>query len=199
MIPLRLHSSKKGLRVLGIAESFSKGQEGRSVLAGIVIRKDLVIDGFAVKHITVGGMDATEGIIKLYNSLDRTDINLLMIGGCVVAWFNVVDLARVYEELKLPLICVTYEESEGLEKYFREYFPEDWERRLSVFNKNCIRKEAKLRTGYRVFIREVGIDFDEALRLLNGFTLEGGVPEPLRLARLLARTIHKSQITDGTP
>jgi hypothetical protein len=116
-----------------------------------------------------------------------------MIGGCVVAWFNVVDLVRIHERLNLPIICVTYEESMGLEKYFREYFPNDWQRRLETYNKNCIRKEACLKTGYRVFIREIGVDFDEAISLLNGFTLEGGVPEPLRLARLLARTVHRSQ------
>lgn len=190
---LRLHPFKKGVRVLGIAESFSKGEGGRSILSGLVMRKDLVIDGFAVTSITVGGMDATQGILDLYKSLDRTDINVIMIGGCVVAWFNIIDLMRVHEQLSLPLICVTYEESLGLEKYFREYFPKDWEKRLDVFNRNCIRKEARLKTGYRVFIRELGVDFDEALSLLDGFTLEGGVPEPLRLARLLSRTIYKFQ------
>lgn len=177
---------------MGLAESFSKGRGGRSVLAGVVIRKDLVVDGFAVANITVGGMDATQGVLELYKSLDRTDINLVMLSGCVVAWFNVVDLAKVHEELKLPLICVTYEESEGLEKYFKEYFPEDWEKRISIFSRNCLRKEAWLKTGYRVFVRELGIDFEEALAILNGFTLQGGIPEPLRLARLLARTIHRA-------
>jgi hypothetical protein len=190
---LRLHPYKKGLRVLGIAESFSRGEGSKSVLAGVVMRKDLVIDGFAVTSITVGGMDATEGVLDLYRSLDRTDINFIMIGGCVVAWFNVVELLRVHEQLNLPLICVTYEESLGLEKYFKEYFPEDWEKRLALFNRNCIRKEARLKTGYRVFIREIGVDFDDALSLLDGFTLEGSVPEPLRLARLLARTVYKSR------
>ena len=193
-----MHPFKKGLRVLGIAESFSKGEGSRSILSGIVMRKDLVIDGFAVTSITVGGMDATEGILDLYKSLDRTDINFIMVAGCVVAWFNVVDLVRIHEQLNLPLICVTYEESLGLEKYFREYFPNEWQIRLEAFNKNCIRKEARLKTGYRVFIRELGVDFDEAVKLLDGFTLEGGVPEPLRLARLLARTIHRSQ-TIGAP
>jgi endonuclease V-like protein UPF0215 family len=192
---LRLHPFKKGLRVLGIAESFSKGDGRRSILSGIVMRKDLVIDGFAVTSITVGGMDATEGVLDLYKSLERTDINFIMIGGCVLAWFNVIDLARIHEQLHLPLICVTFEESLGLEKYFKEYFPDDWVKRLDTYNKNCTRKEARLKTGYRIFIRELGVDFDEAIRLVDGFTLEGGVPEPLRLARLLARTIHKSRDT----
>jgi hypothetical protein len=186
----RLHPFKKGLRVLAVAESFSKEVKGRSVLAGVVTRKDRVIDGFAVTEITVGGMDATDGVLELVKSLDRNDINLIMLNGCVVAWFNVIDLTRLHEVLKQPLVCVTYEESEGLEKYFKEYFPGDWEKRLSVYERNSGRREALLHTGYKVFLRELGIEFDDAIKLLNEFTLQGGIPEPLRLAKLFARTIH---------
>ena len=189
---MRLHPFKKGLRVLGIAESFSKGTSGKSILTGIIIRKDMVIDGFALTSVTVGGMDSTDAVIGLFRSLRRGDINLLMLNGCVIAWFNVIDLGRVYESLNLPLICVTYDKSEGLEKYFREYFPHDWKQRLEVFNKNSGRKEISLHTGYRVFGREHGIEHEEAIRLLNMFTLQGRVPEPLRLARLLSRTVYRA-------
>jgi endonuclease V-like protein UPF0215 family len=187
---LRLHPFKRGLRVLAVAESFSKEGEDRSVLAGVVMRKDGVIDGFAMTNITIGGMDATDGVLELFKSLGRNDINLIVLNGCVIAWFNVIDLTRLYQVLNLPLICVTYEESVGLEKYIKEYFPNDWERRINLLNKNCERREALLHTGYKVFLREVGLEFDDAVRLLNEFTLQGGVPEPLRLASLLARTIH---------
>ena len=40
----RLHLNKHGVRVLGVAESLREG-EGASVVAGIVMRGDLVIDG----------------------------------------------------------------------------------------------------------------------------------------------------------
>jgi hypothetical protein len=189
---LRLHPFKKGLRVLGIAESFSRGAGKKSILTGVVVRKDLVIDGFAVTSVTVGGTDSTDAVIELFKSLGRTDVNLIMLNGCVIAWFNVIDLERVHQSLNLPLICVTYDESEGLEKYFREYFPEDWQQRLDVLNKNSGRNEVSLNTGYSIYEREIGIDHDEALKLLNMFTLQGSVPEPLRLARLLARTIHRA-------
>jgi endonuclease V-like protein UPF0215 family len=187
---LRLHPFKRGLRVLAVAESFSKEGEDRSVLAGVVMRKDGVIDGFAMTSVTIGGMDATDGVLDLFKSMGRNDINLIMLNGCVIAWFNVIDLAKLHEVLNLPLVCVTYEESSGLEKYIKEYFPDDWERRINVLEKNCNRQEALLHTGHRVFLREVGLEFDDAVRLLNEFTLQGGVPEPLRLAGLLARTVH---------
>jgi endonuclease V-like protein UPF0215 family len=195
---LRLHPFKKGLRVLGVAESFSRGAGKKSILTGVVVRKDLVIDGFAVSSVTVGGTDSTDAVIELFKSLGRTDINLIMLNGCVIAWFNVIDLGRVHENLNLPLICVTYDESEGLEKYFKEYFPDDWQQRLDIFNKNSGRNEVVLRTGYRVFERDLGIDHDEALKLLNMFTLQGSVPEPLRLARLLARTVYRA-VRKGLP
>jgi hypothetical protein len=187
---VHLHPFKKGLRVLATAESFSKEVEDRSILAGVVIRKDGIIDGFAFTEITVGGMDATDGIIELFRSLGRNDINLIMLNGCVIAWFNVIDLTKLHEALDMPLICVTYEQSEGLEKYFKEYFPDDWEKRVSAYLSNCERRETLLHTGYKVFLREVGLEFDDAVRLLNEFTHQGGIPEPLRLAKSLAKTIH---------
>ncbi len=45
----------------------------------------------------------------------------------------------------------------------------------------------KLHTGYRVFARLSGISETDAGRVLDSFTLQGGVPEPVRVAKLLAR------------
>lgn len=84
-----MHLPKKGLRALGIAESYS----GRtsSTLAGVVMRKDLRIDGFCCGKVTVGGMDATSAVISMVQSLERRDLNVILLSGCVIAWFNVID------------------------------------------------------------------------------------------------------------
>ena len=108
-----MHIPKKGLRALGIAESFS-GRE-HSTLAGIVMRKDLIIDGFAFSRGTVGGMDATDAVPELVNTLNRRDINVIFLSGCVIAFFNIIDPAHVLDRTGLPVVCVTYEESTGLE------------------------------------------------------------------------------------
>ena len=108
-----MHIPKKGLRAFGIAESYS----GRtcSTLAGVVMRKDLRIDGFSFGTVTVGGMDATDRILGMVRRLNRSDINLIMLSGCVIAWFNVLDPSRISLETGIPVICVSYEDSEGLE------------------------------------------------------------------------------------
>lgn len=182
---------KKGIRALGVAECFYKGLSKRSILAGVVMRADMLVDGFSFSTATVGGLDATQAVLELYQRLGREDINVILLNGCVISWYNVIDLHEVAERTGRPLICVTYEPSPGLEKYFREYFPEDWARRLAIYQRNGPRKKVELRTGHEVFIRPVGLDEEEALRVLNKFTLHGSIPEPLRLARLLARAVLK--------
>jgi len=196
---VRLHIHKKGFRALGISESFVKGVSKESVLAGVVMRADMKIDGFTFSKATVGGMDATERILEMHRRLGRDDINLLLLNGCVISWYNVIDLHKVAGETGLPLICVTYNESAGLERYFRELFPEDWKRRVEIYRKNKDRVPVKLSTGHVVYIRFIGMRIEEAKGVLNRFTFEGAIPEPLRIARLLARSIVKSlDVSAGT-
>jgi len=176
---------KRGIRCLGIAESFSRRLWDRSILAGVVMRSDLIIDGVSLTTIEVGGLDSTEGVLRIFRALRRRDINLLMINGTIIAWYNVIDLHKVHEELGLPLISVTYEESKGIEDNLRR-LPRG-EERVKIYRRNGEREEVTLKTGYRVFIRRLGLGKKEARLLLNKFVKEGSVPEPLRVARLVAR------------
>ena len=194
---MRLHVHKKGFRTLGVSESFVKGVSEKSILAGVVMRADMMIDGFTFSRVTVGGLDATDKILEMYKSLNRDDINLLMLNGCVISWYNVIDLHRVSDETGLPLICVTYNESAGLERYFKEYFPDDWMTRVEIYRRNRERTAITLSTGHTVYIRFIGMSIEEAKGVLNKFTSHGSVPEPLRVARLLARALIKDLSLGG--
>jgi endonuclease V-like protein UPF0215 family len=183
-----MHLAKKGLRVLGIAESYSG--EDRSVLAGVVMRKDLRTDGFSFSSTTIGGMDATKAVISLYEDFGREDINIIMVSGCVISWFNIIDPRRVRDETGKGTIIVTYEDSEGLEDEISHHFPGDRERLLAYYALGP-RTPFILSTGYTIHLRSYGISGRDAERLCNDFTLDGKVPEPLRVARLCARAVHR--------
>ncbi|MFA4848294.1 MAG: DUF99 family protein [Methanoregula sp.] len=181
-----MHIPKKGLRAFGIAESFS----GRisSMLAGVVMRKDLRIDGFSFGKVTVGGMDATDIILGMVRDLDRMDINVIMLSGCVIAWFNVVDPERISHESGIPIICVSYEDSDGLEVDIRHNFPFD-EERISAYQKLGERLPVTLHTQKTIYLRAWGLSLTDASKLCNDFTLEGKIPEPIRVARLCSRNL----------
>ena len=186
-----MHIPKKGLRALGIAESFA-GRE-RSILAGVVMRKDLRIDGFAWGDVTVGGMDATDTIIGMVQSMKRRDINVIMLSGCVIAWFNIIDPHVVFATTGIPVIGVTYEASEGLLADLEYHFPSDMTR-IDAYKRLGERVPHLLCTGQTVFLRTWGVTLPDAVRLCDDFTLEGKIPEPLRVARLCARSALKSQL-----
>ena len=200
-----LHLNKPALRVLGIAESFerpcalssdpvsttpSPPASPRSMLAGVVMRADRRVDGLAYARASVGGDDATRAVLEICRRLDRRDINALFLSGAAISWFNIIDLVAVFEEVSRPLICLTYEESEGLEKYLREYFPEP-EEKIERYRSLGMREKIRLKTGYELFVRVQGATVEEARILLNKFTLDGRVPEPVRLARMAARAARK--------
>ncbi|MDD1696555.1 MAG: DUF99 family protein [Methanoregula sp.] len=181
-----MHIPKKGLRALGIAESYS----GRSVsrLAGVVMRKDLRIDGFCFSTVTVGGMDATASVLRMVRDLERNDLNVIMLSGCVIAWFNVIQPALIAEQTGVPVICVTYEDSEGIRKDILHHFPGDTAR-ISAYDDLGERVPVDLHTRQTIFIRCWGIEAGDGALLCNDFTIEGKIPEPLRVARLCARKL----------
>jgi uncharacterized protein len=185
-----MHIPKKGLRALGIAESYA----GRtySTLAGVVMRKDLRIDGFCFGRVAVGGTDATDTILRMIQDLDRRDINIVLLSGCVIAWFNIIEPGRIADESGIPAICVTYEESDGLLDDLRYHFPAD-EARVQAYHRLGERVPADLGGHRTIFLRAAGIGYPDAARFCRDFTLEGKIPEPLRVARLCARQVFPHQ------
>lgn len=180
--------SKKAIRALGMAESFRRGS-AKAFLAGVVMRSDLLIDGFSFAYTTISGDDATSSVISLYKSLHRKDVNLIMIGGTVISMYNIVDVNRVFEETGKPVLAVTYRSSKGIEEAIKKHFPENWEKKLEAYRKLGPRKEINLKTGFKVFVRTIGIDDFDSRLILNKFTIFGRIPEPIRVARLLARSL----------
>jgi len=175
---------KQGVRALGVAESY---RETRSTLAGVVTRPSRVVDGFVFGSCTVGGTDATEAITALYRRLDREDIQYLFVAGIAPAWYNILDLHRLHEETGLPVLCITFEESDGLEEPIREAFDEsEAAKRIEIYRSLPDRRPVSIPDG-TLFCRSVGIDHEQAATVIQGFTPEGGRPEPLRVARLAAR------------
>ena len=177
---------KSGIRVLGIAESCSSRE--RSFLCGVVMRRDLHIDGFVFGNVTVGGDDATGEILKMISDLDRHDLNLIMLSGCVIAWYNIIDPAAIHSLTGIPIICVSYEESEGLEEHIMHHFPGDDER-IARYRGLGDRTEVLLPTGYSLYARGWGVTEKELVRACIMFTHHGKIPEPLRVARIAARSL----------
>jgi endonuclease V-like protein UPF0215 family len=194
---MRVKPSKKAIRALGVAESFRKNS-ANAFLAGVVMRSDFLIDGFSFAKTTIAGDDATDSVIFLYKSLKREDVNLIMLSGVIISMYNIVDINKVFEETGKPVLAVTYRSSKGIEEAIKKHFPEYWERKIEAYRRLGPRRELKLKTGFKLFFRSAGIDDFDSKIILNKFTVFGRVPEPIRVARLLARSIvHEASTSEG--
>jgi endonuclease V-like protein UPF0215 family len=174
-------------RTLGIA--FSDGDR-TSRVAGAVVRADGTLDGLAFERCTVGGTDATDAAIALFEALGREDVRHVACAGVAPAWFNLLDLRRLREALDRPVYAVSYEPSPGLEPALREAFDgDDLDRRLDAYRSLPPRTRVE-REGARLdplFVRAVGIDDDRAAAAVRDLVREGfRRPEPLRIAAIAA-------------
>ncbi|MGQ9782221.1 MAG: endonuclease dU [Nitrososphaeria archaeon] len=183
---MRIHLQKRAIRCFGVAESFRKGLLDASILSGTVMRADLVIDGVVLGKATLGGDDATRSIISMFKGMRRKDVNVIMVGGSIVSLFNIVDVDGLYESLKVPVISLTYRPSEGLEEHIKRHFVGE-PSKLEAYRRLGERHPMILHTGKKVYVRCAGINDQDAKGVIDKFTLQGALPEPIRVARLLSR------------
>ncbi|MGC2599506.1 MAG: DUF99 family protein [Nitrososphaeraceae archaeon] len=182
----RLHVDKKGIRVLGLAESFNQ-KDLSSNWSGIVMRRDLVVDGVSFGSSTIEGNDATDNIVNMWKKLDRNDIGCIFLDGLVVSMYNIIDGRSICEITGLPVVAITFRDSKGLEGSIRYHFCTQSTDRIRRYNMLGDREPVLLKTGKKIFIRYWGSSYEIVTTLLNSFTLQGSIPEPIRLAKLIAR------------
>lgn len=183
-----LHLEKKGLRGLAIAESFRQNSE-RSILSGIIMRRDFIIDGFVFGSVTLEGNDATDQILHMYEELGRSDVSYVIISGLIISMYNIIDIQKLYDHLQIPIIGITYNESAGIEDAIKHHFPKSFESKINEYKKLGQRERITLHTSHNLFVRYEGCTIHEITQLLNELTLQGSVPEPLRVSQLLANVL----------
>ena len=153
------------------------------------MRSDFVIDGVALGRTAVGGDDATNSIASLFRRFSRNDINLVLVSGAILSLYNIIDVDLLSRKTKLPVVCLTYKETAGIEGSIRRHFPKGAERKLEAYRKLGRRVGVTLKTGHRVYVRTSGMEPSSVKPVLDLFTLQGSVPEPVRVAKLLARAL----------
>lgn len=189
-----LHLEKKGLRCLAIAESFVQNSK-KSILSGVVMRRDFLIDGFVFGSATLEGDDATDSILTMYDELKRPDVSYVLLSGLIISLYNIVDIKKLHEKLKIPIIGVTYHDSSGIESAIKHHFPNAFESKILEYKKLGNREKVTLKSNHDVFVRFEGCKINEVKKILDEQTLQGSYPEPLRVSQLLAKTLLRQGLT----
>ena len=148
-----LHLEKKGIRLFALAESFHK-EKLKSILSGVVMRKDLIIDGIVFGRSTIGGNDSTDSILTMVKHLNRNDINLILLDGIIISMYNIIDGDKINNHTGLPVIAITFNDSFGINQSIKNYFPENFALKLDQLLKSGKRDKIVLKTGKALILSE---------------------------------------------
>jgi len=164
--------------------SFQKGITRKALLA-VVLLRGVEIRNVGVTEVTVDGLDATQ---KLSEILSKWEFAVALLAGISFAGFNVIDPTVIYEKFGKPIIVIskTRPDNKAVKSALQRHF-EDWKIRWGVFEKlDSVRKISVL-AGKPVYVEIVGIGVRLAANIVRALSFYGRVPEPIRVARLIAR------------
>ena len=181
-------------RVAGVEDGgFSRELQSRgmqkALLVCVLLRGKWISD-FQASMITVDGLDATE---KLTSMLWRWTFDAVMLAGVSFAGFNLVDPTIVFEEFNEPVIVISRTEPNNVavKNALRRHFG-DWRVRWSIFEKlGSVYEVVSMPAEPPVYVEVVGAELDWASRVIQASSVCCRVPEPIRVARLVARGFTK--------
>jgi endonuclease V-like protein UPF0215 family len=144
------------------------------------------VEGVRLTRIEVDGFDATERLLEV---LEGVDVDAIILGGITFAGFNMVDPSAVNRATGIPVIVYSGKmpDSEEMLRALRRHFP-DWERRWRVVEGLGEIHSTTPRPGEPpIFFEVVGASPDWAKEVLRNTAVISRIPEPVRVAGLVAR------------
>jgi hypothetical protein len=181
-------------RVVGVEDgSFSKEPQDHKLKKALfvcVLFKGKWVDDFQAEMITIDGLDATE---KLVSMLQRWFFDAVMLAGVSFAGFNLVDPTIVFEKFNKPVIMISRIKPNNItvRNALRQHF-EDWQVRWGIFEKlGPIWEIDSMPNEPPLYVEVIGAGLEWASKLIRAVSLSCRVPEPIRVARLIARGLTR--------
>jgi endonuclease V-like protein UPF0215 family len=101
----------------------------------------------------------------------------------------------LFNSLTIPVIGISYNDSAGIDSAIKQHFPNSFESKLSEYDKLGKREKITLHTCHDIFVRKEGCSLNDVRHLLDDLTLDGSIPEPIRVSQLLAKTLFEKGLS----
>ena len=181
---------KREIRILGIDDGrFTPRSQGSVIVVGVVFRGGESIDGVMHTHVEIDGLDATDKFIQMINSSPHyKQLRLIMLNGLTFAGFNLVNIKKLYADTGLPVLVLTHEKPdlEAVHEALRNLTDseERWKIILEAGELNEIQCN-----GTKMYLELAGFSLADAKRIIQLTSTRSCLPEPLRVAHLMASGI----------
>ena len=180
-------------RFLGIDDAPFRFSDESVPVIGVVVQAPAYIEGVLTTLAEVDGHDATERVADMVRgSRYRVGLAMVLIDGTAVGGFNVVDVDALSEAIRRPVATVTRKRPDlaAIETALKRRF-DDWAERLAIIRRHEL-ESIRTRHG-TLWVTYVGAERSEVEEALSLTTVRGVLPEPLRVAHLIAAGIIRGE------
>jgi endonuclease V-like protein UPF0215 family len=182
----QMAEQKRFSNIIGFDDApFSPGYVGQVKVVGAVFT-GLQLSGVVIGEVEKDGLDAAERLAALVaESRFYEHVQLVMLQGITLAGFNVVDVFYLHQQLGLPILVVSRRlpDMGAIQEALRTRIPEG-ARRWAL-----IEQLGPPEPAGKVYVQRVGLSMAEATAVVERFAICSYIPEPLRVAHLIAGAV----------
>jgi endonuclease V-like protein UPF0215 family len=168
---------------IGIDDApFDRAHRGDVGLVGAVFTRAR-LDGVVTGKLRKDGANATAAIAGLISSSQfAKHAQVVLLGGITFGGFNVVDIHELHQQLALPVLVLTRRRPRF--RVIRDVLltkVPGGARKWAL-----IEKAGEMQPCGELWVQRAGLELGEAAQLIGDTTVHGKLPEPLRIAHLIA-------------
>ena len=186
---------KKEIRIVAFDDCSFKKSDKEVLLVGPVFRGGQFIDGLLSTKIKKDGLDATQKIASAINrSSHKGQLSVIMLDGITFGGFNIVDIKKLHKKTGLPVVVVLKNKPDlrvfraTIKHLFGRSRYGNAEERLENLD-----KAGSILLSGNVRFQVAGCSVDQAERLLRLTSTRSNIPEPVRVAHLIASGLRASK------
>ncbi len=170
---------------------FKPKKKGKALLVGILSRFDNHIEGIVSAKISVDGFDSTK---KIFGLIKKTrfgeQAQFILLSGLNFAGFNIVDVLQLFKKTKKPVIII-FRKKPDLKKFFLAIK----KTKSAMKRRQLVLKAGAIYSVGKIHFQAIGICKRDAAQLIKRLCANSNLPEPIRLAHLVASGLSLGEST----
>ena len=181
------------MKLLGIDDGPFHFGDKTTIVIGTIMRANGYLECVLKRDIQVDGSDATDIIIEMIvHTRHMKQLQVVLLDGASFGGFNIINIEKVFQETKLPVLTITRDPPnfKDIKKALQSHFS-DWDMRYNLLKKGDL---YPVKTKHNpIYLKCVGLGLEKAKEIITLSTIQGVIPEPIRVAHLIASGICRGE------
>ncbi|MFH1400215.1 MAG: DUF99 family protein [Nanoarchaeota archaeon] len=179
---------KKEMRVIGIDDGPHEFHDARVLVVGAVCRGGESLDGLLSCSVDKDGDDATLTVAGMIDgSKFEPALQVIFLDGIAVGGFNIINILKLHELTRIPVIVIMRKEPDV------QMMLHALEKAGMPHKKRLLEKLPAPIRHNDILFQCAGIDEAKAKEAITICTTRANIPEPIRLAHIIAGGIKDGQ------